>query len=160
MVPKFLSFLFLIIMASSLELYSENKYYFPSIGAGYLKPSDPRPAYQIEARSHLFLRYFRMQLGFLTENFKSGYTYGGIGFEKALFGGLYFYPNFSPGIYFRGNGVRLGCPVEFRSALELFYHLNCKLRLGWEFFHLSNAHLGHHNPGVNGVIFYLAFGLD
>jgi hypothetical protein len=98
-----------------------------------------------------------MQAGVLTENWDSVYTYGGMGYETNILGRLYFYPSFSPGVYFKGNhGIDLGCPIEFRSCLDVFIRMSERWLIGGEFFHLSNAHLGHHNPGVNGVMFYIA----
>lgn len=154
---KFLLLLFLIVCIEKNSLWANREdCSLLSVGAGYLTRSSLSPAYQIEGRSALFCNCLRMQIGFLTERWQSAYTYGGIGYETNILGRLYFYPSFSPGIYFRGKGVDLGSAIEFRSCLDVFYKISDRFHVGGEFFHLSNAHLGHHNPGVNGVIFYLS----
>lgn len=66
-------------------------------------------------------------------------------------------PNFCPGYYVQGKGKNLGCPLEFRSALEAAYEFNNKIRFGTQFWHISNASLGKKNPGVNALTLFIAF---
>jgi lipid A 3-O-deacylase len=60
-------------------------------------------------------------------------------------------PSFGAGYYHvdhvRGD-LNLGHNVEFRSGLELSRQFASGHRLGLGVFHLSNAALGHHNPGT------------
>lgn len=147
----------LFLLSGAVSARSSNHHWL-SVGMVGLKPSDPVRGYQVELKSRRFLRYFRTQVGLLTGEFDPAYVYGGVGIETQILGRLHFYPSFSPGIYFKGHGIDLGSPVEFRSCLDLFYQLNCKLCLGGQFFHLSNASIASHNPGVNGAVLYLAFG--
>jgi len=146
----------LMILLSPLFANARAEGYQLSVGAGYLKPSNPRAAFQIEGKGDSFWHCLRPQVGLLTEEFHSLLVYGGAGIELELFKDLYFFPSFSPAIYFQGKGVRLGYPVEFRSCLELIYQINCKYSVGSQFFHLSNGALAKHNPGVNALIFYLS----
>lgn len=150
------SLFFILFFLLSTQLWSND--YRLSLGPGYLRPSHPRAAFQVEVKTPLFLRCFRGQLGALTDGLDAGYVYGGAGLEFLFFKKLVFFPNFSPGIYFKGKGFDLGSPIEFRSCLELAFVINPKLWIGTQFFHLSNAHLNsHRNPGVNGWIFFLSF---
>lgn len=55
---------------------------------------------------------------------------------------------FAPSIYYRGTGVDLGFPLEFRSSGELAYRFDDRSRLGVQMYHLSNASLGWQNPGT------------
>ncbi|MGA9753373.1 MAG: acyloxyacyl hydrolase [Acidobacteriota bacterium] len=45
----------------------------------------------------------------------------------------------------------LGSHLEFRSGLELFYHLGRGYRLGIGVFHYSNGGVARHNPGTESV---------
>jgi hypothetical protein len=87
---------------------------------------------------------------------QSGYLYGGIGLD--LFIGKYFVltPSFAPGLYYRGHGKNLGYPLEFRSSIEAAVIFKKNYRLGVQFYHISNASLGHKNPGEESLIFFLA----
>lgn len=83
------------------------------------------------------------------------YFYAGIGWDIYFLHHLVFTPSFAPGIWQDGYGKKLGFPLEFRSSLELAYVLKNKGRLGAQFYHISNASLGHKNPGDESfVIFY------
>jgi lipid A 3-O-deacylase len=83
----------------------------------------------------------------------------GVGIDLYVTKNLVFSPNFIPGYYYQGKGKNLGCPLEFRSALELSWEFKNKLRLGSQFWHISNASLGKKNPGVNAWTVFIAFPL-
>jgi hypothetical protein len=55
-----------------------------------------------------------------------------------------------PGRY-SNHHYDLGSHLEFRSGLELFYHLGKGYRLGVGVFHYSNAGVARHNPGTESV---------
>lgn len=59
---------------------------------------------------------------------------------------------FAPSIYYRGTGVDLGYPLEFRSSGEIAYRFDDRSRLGAQIYHLSNAGLGWTNPGTEVVM--------
>ena len=56
----------------------------------------------------------------------------------------------------RGDGD-LGHVVEFRSSLELSVAPDRMVRVGLGFSHISNAHLGTRNPGVEVLTLRVAF---
>lgn len=59
---------------------------------------------------------------------------------------------FAPSIYYRGTGIDLGYPLEFRSSAELAYRFDDRSRLGAQIYHLSNAGLGWKNPGTEVIM--------
>lgn len=65
-------------------------------------------------------------------------------------------PSFAPGLYSAGRGKDLGFPVEFRSQLEVSYRFSSGTRIGVGMNHISNAKLGHINPGIESVSFTLS----
>lgn len=84
------------------------------------------------------------------------YLCGGVGWDIFMGKRLVLTPSFAPGLYFRGSGKSLHFPVEFRSAIELAYVFGNKGRLGAQFYHISNASMGHKNPGAESLIFFYA----
>jgi lipid A 3-O-deacylase len=84
------------------------------------------------------------------------YLCGGAGWDIFLGKHLVLTPSFAPGLYFRGSGKSLHFPIEFRSAIELAYVFNNHGRVGAQFYHISNASLGHKNPGAESLIFFYA----
>jgi len=87
-------------------------------------------------------------------------VYAGISLDIFLGNRLVFRPSFAPGLYFHGNGYDLGHVVEFRSAAELAWRFDDRSRLGLEFYHLSNAHLGDKNPGEESIVLTYAIPID
>jgi lipid A 3-O-deacylase len=68
-------------------------------------------------------------------------------------------PSFAPGIYLKNKGKDLGCPLEFRSCLNLSYvRENCD-RISLQFYHISNASIGYKNPGEESLILSYGFAL-
>ncbi len=68
-------------------------------------------------------------------------------------------PSFAPGVYFKNNGKDLGYPLEFRSSISLATQFRDCNRLGIQFYHISNASLGHKNPGEESLILFFGFAL-
>ena len=62
-----------------------------------------------------------------------------------------------PGLYFKGNEIDLGGPIEFRSALEIEYKVNNKYGVGIGIDHRSNAEIYDYNPGMDAykLVFYV-----
>ncbi|QLH36615.1 MAG: acyloxyacyl hydrolase [Parachlamydiaceae bacterium] len=131
------------------------------IGGGYL---DSRKCtgsiFQAEYRfGKYFWRYIRPQIDFLISQHGSGFIGAGIGLEFYVTRNILLIPSFVPGVYWRGKGKDLGCPIEFRSCLELAYEMENQVRLGVQIYHLSNAHLSCDNPGFNAISFCLSLPL-
>lgn len=98
---------------------------------------------------------FRPLIGALMTLKGTTYFYLGINFDLLFFDHLHFAPGFAAGYFSKGNGRDLGYPLEFRSGVELAWQFSDWRRLGLHFYHLSNASLGHRNPGEESlVIFY------
>lgn len=115
---------------------------------------------QAEYKWHrTYWKVVRPQVELIVPEFKSVFVGVGFALEFYLTKHLVFSPNFSPGLYYRGQGRHLGYPLEFRSCLELAYEWNNKARLGTQFYHISNASLGRKNPGANALTCFLAFPL-
>jgi lipid A 3-O-deacylase len=79
------------------------------------------------------------------------YAYVGFGFDIHFPYNVILTPSFAGGYYEHGHGVDLGYWWEFRSGAELDYRFADQRRLGIGFYHISNAGLGTHNPGVELV---------
>jgi lipid A 3-O-deacylase len=76
------------------------------------------------------------------------YLRAGLGRDFPLRGGWNAHLGLAAGAYFAGGGKDLGSSLEFRSALEISYHVSQDLRLGISWAHLSNSDLGSVNPGL------------
>jgi lipid A 3-O-deacylase len=108
------------------------------------------PAWQ----SPFYFLEFRPLLGIMGTATKSTFVYGGIDFDLFLSDQLVFALGFAPGWYRAGDGKNLGFPLEFRSRAELGWQFNGQTRLGVYFYHISNANLGHRNPGEESLGFF------
>lgn len=76
------------------------------------------------------------------------YGYGGFVLDAFLTQNIFLSPNLVAGLYYNGNGKRLGSVVEFRSTMEAGYRFDNNWRLSASFGHISNAGLGSKNPGT------------
>lgn len=84
------------------------------------------------------------------EGTSDGALYGYGGFVMDIFIGENFFlsPNEAVGVYYRGNGKRLGSFVEFRSTMEAGYRFDNNMRVSVSYGHISNAGLTKLNPGT------------
>jgi lipid A 3-O-deacylase len=82
----------------------------------------------------------------------STYACGGIAYDLALGQRVLVTPSFAPGLYAQGGGPDLGHVVEFRSQIAVDFRLSRGTRIGLSFSHMSNAHLGATNPGVEALV--------
>ena len=64
------------------------------------------------------------------------------------------------GFYSRGTGIDLGGPIEFRSGIELAYHLENGMRVGLGWDHRSNLEIYARNPGVEMVHLRISIPLE
>jgi hypothetical protein len=77
---------------------------------------------------------------------------GGIAYDLHIGPHFAVSPSFAPGLYAAGGGFDLGYPLEFRSELDAAYCFTSHARVGVGFSHMSNAHLGTRNPGVETLL--------
>tara|TARA_B100001540_G_C15681124_1_gene584853 strand:+ start:367 stop:906 length:540 start_codon:yes stop_codon:yes gene_type:complete len=62
-------------------------------------------------------------------------------------------PSFSAGLYQEfDQGKDMGFPIEFKSEIELNYHLFDNSIIGLTYNHISNANIGDTNPGSDSVL--------
>ena len=87
----------------------------------------------------------------------SFWAYGGARYDLELRKGLWFIPGFAISLYEPGDGKDLGGAVEFRSSFELAVRTGERSRLGFVFYHLSNAGFYDLNPGSNSAILAWSF---
>jgi lipid A 3-O-deacylase len=97
---------------------------------------------------------FRPLVGVMATAKGSFYAYAGINFDLVFFDHLLFAPGFAAGYYAPGHGKNLGYPLEFRSGVELAWQFASWHRLGIHFYHLSNASIGHKNPGEESLVLF------
>ena len=93
----------------------------------------------------------RPVLGIMATKERALYVYGGFTLEWLFKKHLLFSPDFAAGYYRKGHGKNLGFPLEFRSGVEAGWEFNNHTRIGAHFYHISNAHLGHKNPGEESL---------
>lgn len=81
------------------------------------------------------------------------YGYGGINWEIPIAStGFSIIPNFMAGLFSRGDGRRLGGPIEFRTGIEVDYQFANAHRVGLAFNHISNANIYERNPGAETLL--------
>lgn len=76
------------------------------------------------------------------------YGFGGLVFDYLLGRHFVISPSLAVGHYNQGQGKRLGCPVEFRSTMEVGIRTASEWRVTAYMGHISNAGFGDKNPGV------------
>jgi lipid A 3-O-deacylase len=136
---------------------------FLSFSAGYFdmnRQKDTAVEVGVQWRGSEKLWIFQPIVGAMATFDGAGYVYGGISLDIFLGNRLVFRPSFAPGLYAKGKGYDLGHVVEFRSAAELAWRFDDRSRLGIEFYHLSNAHLGDKNPGEESLTLTYAIPID
>ena len=90
---------------------------------------------------------FKPMGGLMGTSDGSAYAFAGVLVDLYFGNRFVLTPSFAPGLYYKGNGLDLGYALEFRSGLELSYRFDDRSRLGIGVSHMSNASLGHINPG-------------
>lgn len=85
------------------------------------------------------------------------WVYGSLRFDWKLDERWTVTPQVGASLYADGDGKDLGGPLEFRSGVELSYRFAHGARLGFVFYHLSNARIYDNNPGSNTLA--LTYGL-
>ena len=90
--------------------------------------------------------------GLTVNDDKAVWVYGGLRRDFSLGRSWIITPAFAITLYEQGDAKDLGGPLEFRSALEIGYQWPSRKRLAFVIYHLSNAGIYDHNPGMNSLI--------
>ncbi len=107
----------------------------------------------VEYRAKPYMYNVRPAVGANVTSDGSLYGYGGIFWDIPLSSGkFYLTPNFVAGAYHKGDGKKLGGPIEFRSGLEFSYAMANASRVGVAFNHISNASIYDRNPGAETLL--------
>jgi hypothetical protein len=113
--------------------------------------------FRVEYKFHQEVKHFRPFLGVMATLKGAVYAYGGIALDLVILDKVIFSPNFAAGYYNQGGGRDLGYPLEFRSGIDVGWKFKNLNRLGVNFCHISNASLGHRNPGVESLVVFYSF---
>lgn len=154
----------LLALGLSLNAFAEQPPSHLQIGAGVFDinrqwHSNSNQAGQLlfEYRPGTNWHHIRPLVAFTFTNRGSYYICGGAAWDGYLGKNWVIIPSFAPGLYWKGHkGKKLWFPLEFRSSIELAYVLPNKGRIGLQYYHISNASLGKHNPGSESLILYYA----
>ena len=73
---------------------------------------------------------------------------------------VYVTPSIGVGPYHDGDGKDLGYGLQFRTQLEVGYQFENTHRTGVGFSHISNAGLGHRNPGTEILSIYYSIPIN
>ncbi|MBA8667824.1 acyloxyacyl hydrolase [Holosporaceae bacterium 'Namur'] len=122
------------------------------------KPLEGNEA-KLEYRFSSFYYNLQPHIGMIGSSKESAYVYAGLNYVID-FSPLHFGVSFSPGIYHRGKGKRLGHPLEFKSQFEIYYDLTQSVSLGASISHRSNAGISKTNPGLNNIMLELQYRLN
>ncbi len=68
--------------------------------------------------------------------------------------------SFAPSAYAKGHGKELYSVLQFRSGIEAAWRIGERLRLGVEFYHVSNASITEYNPGEDSLVLTVAVPLS
>lgn len=110
-------------------------------------------AFQLEYASQKRLWFFHPIAGLMLNSDVGGDAYAGVAVDLFFGNRFVVTPSFSPSFYWRGSGKNLGSPIEFRSSIGAAYRFDDRSRLGFEFYHLSNAGIDERNPGTEVLLF-------
>ena len=130
---------------------------FVSLGVGAFDITDrwTSAAFQAEYASDYRLWIFHPIAGVMVNTDAGGAAYAGVGIDLFFGSRIVVMPSFAPTYYWRGSSKDLGEWFEFRSSISAAYRFDDRSRLGVELYHMSNAGIGQHNPGVELVTLVL-----
>ena len=150
----FLSLFFLIFNS-----YAAPKADLIAIGVGahdVMRDEYRTAEFRLELKPHWEWATFRPLLGGMVTAKKTFYIYGGFWFDWVIKNRLQVSPSLCAGYFNNGDSKDMGYPLQFRSAIEIGWVLKNEMRLGVQFYHISNASLGHKNPGEESLMFSLS----
>jgi lipid A 3-O-deacylase len=114
--------------------------------------NDPAAEFRAGYRWERHGRALRPLVAAMVTSDGASYACGGVAYDLPLGRRLLITPSLAPGLYARGGGLDLGHVVEFRSQLAIDFRLPRGARIGLSLSHMSNAHLGAKNPGVEALV--------
>jgi hypothetical protein len=112
---------------------------------------------ELQLRAPFRWNLVRPLAGILTSANGGAYLYSGFAIEVPLPAGFELDPGLAAGVVLAQGRGDLGSPVEFRSSIELAFSPVKSVQLGVTFSHISNAKLARRNPGVELLMFSVAF---
>lgn len=116
--------------------------------------------FRVEYKSHLQYWYFRPIVGISATMKGAVYASFGTSLDFVIKDHIVLAPHFSAGYYHQGGGKNMGCPLEFRSGIEVGLRSLSGWRIGANFCHISNASIGSRNPGEESLLFFIAIPLN
>jgi len=128
-------------------------------GVSNFNKSEKRVEIGLEFRTPINVWGMAVAAGLTVNDDKSAWIFGGLRRDFSLGGPWVITPAFAIALYEQGDGKDLGGPLEFRSALEIGYQWPSRKRLAFAIYHLSNAGIYDHNPGMNSLILTFSFPL-
>lgn len=121
-------------------------------GVSNFSKSETRIEIGLEFRTPIHVWGMAVAAGLTVNDDKSAWIFGGLRRDFSLGGPWIITPAFAIALYEQGDGKDLGGILEFRSALEIGYEWSSRKRLAFAIYHLSNAGIYDHNPGMNSLI--------
>jgi hypothetical protein len=115
---------------------------------------DEEPFFSFGAEYRFPRQYWQLQpiIGLNVIEGGGYYGYAGLRYEWEFHKHWTLAPSFAAGYYIDNDALDLGGAIEFRSAIEVDYHLNDWSSLTLGFSHLSNADLYAKNGGSESFV--------
>lgn len=114
----------------------------------FIQDHNQAAAFALEYRHGERFLIFKPVIGVMGTSDGSAYGYAGVATDFYFGNRIVARLSFAPGAYHRGHGLDLGSVLEFRSAGEIAYRFEDRSRIGITAAHISNAGIGHVNPGA------------
>ncbi|HEX9463712.1 MAG TPA: acyloxyacyl hydrolase [Alphaproteobacteria bacterium] len=111
----------------------------------------PAAEFGAEYRPRLDLWIFQPMVGAMHTTNDATDAFAGFSTDVIFYDRVVLRPAIAVSAYARGAAKDLGYGLEFRESAELAYRFDDNSRLGIEAYHLSNAGLGHRNPGEETI---------
>lgn len=139
------------------EAFAQDPYYI-SVGGGIYDFNKTQVGQgRLELRFADSFLFLKPMLGVMVTTDKAVYGYGGLRLDLYLGQHWVVTPNAAFGAYYRGDGIRLGSTLEFKTGAEFDYRFDDHSRIGVAIDHISNAGITKQNPGANTALVYYSF---
>lgn len=89
----------------------------------------------------------------------STYTHASLFYESQIYYNFSFGACFGAGLYTQGRGFPMGCPLNFKSQIEIWCHPTKQFNFGLVYSHISNADIGKKNKGQESLVFQVRFNI-